>query len=59
MPSCNVMIDVSPIDSISLSAFVKREKHLRKSDEPRECEVTDDTYVLNQIEVIPKIFLVS
>jgi hypothetical protein len=34
MPSKNVLIEISPIESIALSAFGKRDKYLRKSAEP-------------------------
>lgn len=58
MPSKNVLIEISPIESIALSAFGKRDKYLRKSAEPQECTVDDDTYILNVIEMIPKSLLV-
>lgn len=62
MPSQDFLLEVNPVDAISLSGFARRDKYLRKSIDA--CEVTpddeDDKFcLLNQIEVIPKPLLVQ
>ena len=38
MPSTNVLLTISPVDSVSLSHFMKREQYLRKDKDTRKYE---------------------
>lgn len=53
MPSKNLMIEICPIDAISLTSFIKREAYLKSTPEPRHCSVAQDKKVLNLIDMIP------
>ena len=52
MPAHNFLLDICPVESISLSSFSKREKTLRKGSEPVTCTPADETG-LNKVDVVP------
>lgn len=48
MPSKDLLIEVNPVESISLSAYLKRDKYLRKSQDPVEKGRGDnDLFLMN------------
>ena len=53
LPSKDLIIEICPVEAVSLTSFQKREAYLRTSADLRECSVDQDKKVLNLIDVIP------
>lgn len=47
LASKDLLIEVSPVESISLSAYMKRDKYLRKNQDTIERATNDDLTLLN------------
>jgi hypothetical protein len=53
MPSKDLMIEICPVDAVSLTSFQKREAYLRPSADRRECTNAQDHKILNLVDMIP------